>query len=392
MALPPLAPFPPAHIRTGMMPEEWELCLGSWITLTKLHLQSPDTKFGSLSVVDGSLVDFLSSYVHETSQTRQNHVRLAAPSSEILHRTVFLLCHRFLSYANPIPSSLLKWTFLADLSAAYPRTTGLKSLMSKLWSKRRKEVEPVVTGLKASTVESLESRSSRVKDDPDERLRQLTHFIPASPGIASFFMIGSDFLDALSAAYGSSSATLRRRIVAVTYTGLISLTEGETTNLSLLFDHLYMLKASSEKSRIQNRTADTLLLDLISRTPILLQLQDRVRANDAARANALFAELQKSKDLVGPKSQIIIRKKLDKRKGHADDTGSHEEYENGAFGHLHVHRMSLITQVQDLFPDLGSGFVVKLLDEYGDVEQVTAHLLDGSLSPHLKVADRSQQL
>jgi len=55
--------------------------------------------------------------------------------------------------------------------------------------------------------------------------------------------------------------------------------------------------------------------------------------------------------------------------------------------------MSFITQVQDLFPDLGSGFVVKLLDEYNDdVEQVTAHLLDDSLPPHLKAADRSEQM
>jgi activating signal cointegrator complex subunit 2 len=54
--------------------------------------------------------------------------------------------------------------------------------------------------------------------------------------------------------------------------------------------------------------------------------------------------------------------------------------------------MSLVTQVQDLFPDLGSGFVMKLLDEYqDDVEQVTAHLLDDSLPPHLADLDRSEQ-
>jgi len=57
-----------------------------------------------------------------------------------------------------------------------------------------------------------------------------------------------------------------------------------------------------------------------------------------------------------------------------------------------VHRMSLVTQVQDLFPDLGAGFVLKLLDEYGDdVEQVTAHLLDDTLSPQLQSANRNEQ-
>jgi len=55
--------------------------------------------------------------------------------------------------------------------------------------------------------------------------------------------------------------------------------------------------------------------------------------------------------------------------------------------------MSLITQVQDLFPDLGAGFIHKLLEEYhDDAEQVTAHLLDDSLPAHLQSADRSEPL
>jgi activating signal cointegrator complex subunit 2 len=53
----------------------------------------------------------------------------------------------------------------------------------------------------------------------------------------------------------------------------------------------------------------------------------------------------------------------------------------------------LVSQVLDLFPDLGSGFVVKLLDEYGDeVEQVISHLLEGSLPAYLESADRSEEL
>jgi activating signal cointegrator complex subunit 2 len=55
--------------------------------------------------------------------------------------------------------------------------------------------------------------------------------------------------------------------------------------------------------------------------------------------------------------------------------------------------MSLISQVQDLFPELGSGFVVRLLDEYNDdVEQVVAHLLESSLPAHLENGDRSEVL
>ncbi|KAL9116514.1 MAG: hypothetical protein Q9187_006960 [Circinaria calcarea] len=60
---------------------------------------------------------------------------------------------------------------------------------------------------------------------------------------------------------------------------------------------------------------------------------------------------------------------------------------------VHVHKLSLVTQIQDLFPDLGSGFIVKLLDEYNDdPEQMTAHLLEDTLPAHLKQADRTENI
>ncbi|KAI9755561.1 MAG: hypothetical protein M1815_004875 [Lichina confinis] len=58
-----------------------------------------------------------------------------------------------------------------------------------------------------------------------------------------------------------------------------------------------------------------------------------------------------------------------------------------------VHHMSKVSQIQDLFPDLGSGFVAKLLEEYGeDVETVTAHLLDDALPENLREADRAEEM
>jgi activating signal cointegrator complex subunit 2 len=55
--------------------------------------------------------------------------------------------------------------------------------------------------------------------------------------------------------------------------------------------------------------------------------------------------------------------------------------------------MSLITQIQDLFPDLGSGYIVRLLDFYGDTpETIIAHLLDESIPSELQDLDKSEQL
>ncbi|KAM0532544.1 hypothetical protein ACHAQF_006814 [Verticillium nonalfalfae] len=53
--------------------------------------------------------------------------------------------------------------------------------------------------------------------------------------------------------------------------------------------------------------------------------------------------------------------------------------------------MSQIAVIQDLFPDLGSGFVAKLLDEFGeDPEAVIAKLLEDDLPPELAAADRAE--
>ncbi|XP_073410168.1 activating signal cointegrator 1 complex subunit 2 isoform X2 [Dendrobates tinctorius] len=51
---------------------------------------------------------------------------------------------------------------------------------------------------------------------------------------------------------------------------------------------------------------------------------------------------------------------------------------------------SLVSQVKDLLPELGEGFVLRCLEEYGhNPEIVINHLLEGNLSPCLQELDRS---
>ncbi|XP_044144456.1 activating signal cointegrator 1 complex subunit 2 [Bufo gargarizans] len=51
---------------------------------------------------------------------------------------------------------------------------------------------------------------------------------------------------------------------------------------------------------------------------------------------------------------------------------------------------SLVSQVKDLLPDLGEGFILRCLEEYGhNPEGVINHLLEENLSPHLQELDRS---
>jgi activating signal cointegrator complex subunit 2 len=70
-AVPRFAPFPPTKFRQDLVPEEWEACLDSWITLAELHLRLPIQRFISLSENDGSgLLTFLSTYFEDLTQSK----------------------------------------------------------------------------------------------------------------------------------------------------------------------------------------------------------------------------------------------------------------------------------------------------------------------------------
>lgn len=136
---------------------------------------------------------------------------------------------------------------------------------------------------------------------------------------------------------------------------------------------------------------DSLVAELVTVTPILKQVQQRIAASGSGsgRAASVLETLETFKKAGGVQRPARkVKRRVDKGKG---VTAGGDDFGSG--GQIHIHRMSLISQVQDLFPDLGSGFVVKLLDEYGDnTEEVISHLLDGSLPPHLEKADRSEEL
>ncbi|KAL8674508.1 MAG: hypothetical protein Q9168_001100 [Polycauliona sp. 1 TL-2023] len=145
--------------------------------------------------------------------------------------------------------------------------------------------------------------------------------------------------------------------------------------ISTLLDHLYDLKSS--------KRGYPLLSALCSTTPFVRKLKSQITGSEAARAESLIQELSSftSSKALKPARSKPSRTRAQKGKGHQRD-----EFGHGALdGEVHVQRLGLVTQVQDLFPDLGSGFVLRLLDEYDDdMEQVTASLLDDSLPSHLK--------
>jgi activating signal cointegrator complex subunit 2 len=381
MSPPPIAPFPPANLQQTLLPEEWGACLDAWLTLAQIHLRLPDSEFLKTADDEGPLVSFLVSYYRELTRTPNTYL---GPKDLSLKRECFLLAHRALS-AESIPSSLLQWAFLSDFCHAYPRSKSLRELLQGIWKRKGDYIEGAMHKIKLALTKTLDSGNpAAVEND----LGRLCHLLHVSHDAGLLFITGSDFLDSLCVAYSKAAPSLQSKLVTIAYLSLVSLIKSPKPNYSLLSDHLYSLKTSAELEEKSKSGKKLLLADLVTNTPLLSIIKDGVSQQKGARARNIADSLSAFRQAGLARPKKLVRRKVDKGKGRADD-----EYSHGAFGGVHIYRMSLVSQVQDLFPILGAGFVVKLLNEYNDdVEQVTAHLLDDSLPSYLKNADRTEQM
>jgi activating signal cointegrator complex subunit 2 len=384
-ALPSMVPFPEAAWRNHTVPEEWEACLDAWISLAGAHLSLSTSDFIHTSAKDESLPTFLTSYAAETALSHDTSSSVHLSKSKQLRKQVFLLSHRLLDLDHS-PEPLLHWAFLADVCKIYGRNHGNKAVVM-VWKNHLSPLEISMASLKASLIKELDAGLKGDLKTAEAELKRLNHLLHASPEAAAFFMAGSDFVDALISCYKLMNPPLRKVIISTIYLCLVGLTEGEKPNFSSLVDHLYSLKSAAEAHKAgPTNVNDSLVAELVTVTPILKLVQQRLEASDSgsSRAKDVIKDLEGFRKPGGSgRPARLNKRKINKGKGVAIDD----------FGEVHIHRMSLISQVQDLFPDLGSGFVVKLLDEYGDdVEQVISHLLEGSLPEHLENADRSEAL
>ncbi|KAF2278506.1 uncharacterized protein EI97DRAFT_499921 [Westerdykella ornata] len=379
MPIPSFAPFPDAKVRDSIPPQEWSVYLESWTTVAGFYLRLNDDDFASTiaDTSDSNLTDFLVSFFHELP-TDPRLPSVAAP----LRKKCFLILHRIWS-GQIIPYNLLQWTFVSDVCQSFPKSERLRSLLARIWKSSGTVIEKSLQGPKSILIEQLDSKSPGGSEDLLNRLAPLLKLVPEA-GV--FIITGADLLDSLVSAHAKVSSELQKKLVMTAYLGLVSILEQERPNYSLLSDHLYSLKdsAGSDPSR------KTFLADLVTNTPLLTKIRDKATSPEASRVKNIATSLAEYRQSSITRPKKLVRRKVDKGKGKAKEE---DRYGHDAFGDVHVHRMSLITQIQDLFPDLGSGFVVKLLDEYDDnVEVVVAHLLEDSLPPHLTNVDRSEQL
>ncbi len=417
-ALPPLVPFPESAAWRRQIPAaDWAAFVAAWLALVRARLALPDAGFAALLAKDESLPVFLAGVVRALAVS--GPAALGDPGPGLpplppLKRAVFLLTARALTTPTA-PPSLLQWTFLADVSRVYGKhRTG--AVLAKLPPAAVETAEASLAALKKQLVQAMEPQARpgqkkkqkqkqavpSIVDTPIEpTLQRINYLVAAWPAAAALLLAGSDYLDALLRCFALASPSLRRCIVASLYLGLVGLTAGPTPRFSLLSDLLYALRGAAQdhQSDGASRADNSLVAELVTATPVVQQLRQRAEAAGTATSRILptlkdleaFRKAGSGTGLSLPPGRRIKRKPAaDKGKGVATAALGARDVGDGQ---LHAHRLSQISQIQDLFPDLGSAFVARLLYEYGDdSEQVIAHLLEDTLPPHLAAADRTENL
>ena len=362
MTLPVFAPFPPARLRQQIPPDEWDGFLDSWTSLIHIYLSS-STEALAASVQNGGnhVFAFLASVLKEAGG---DATLFRYSAREItLRRLCFLLVKR-LSECEAVPLSYYDPSFLGDLCVFYSGSPALRDLVEHLWTRRHMDTSPLMVKDKASMISTLTKANGSSPVELEASLRRLMAILKASPSYGLFLMQGSDFLDSLNLAYEKGSQSLKSKLTAILYYSMVSLLQSENMNSSLLLDHLYTLTADHEKHEHSQETS--ILSSIVCKTPFVHKFRDHSASSGSGRGRSLLQSLASMRTAGNSKFRKLKRRQPNK--GKEKDAG-HDE--------VHAHKMSLVTEIQDLFPKLRTSSIVNLLDGFqNDTERVIAYLLD----------------
>ncbi|KAM7190171.1 hypothetical protein V8F33_009648 [Rhypophila sp. PSN 637] len=396
--LPAFTRFPPKEWIAGLSEKEWVGCLDTWNTVVEKHLEETETQFQHISVKDESLSKFLATFADEVAEGGRSILGKSRSAKYLLQSSFDLGC-RLLASPSP-PSELTQWEFLANMCKVYNNKERRHELLICLSESSRSQLFASLASLKKffiqhlNTVERHEAASG--PDEVDRRLYRVSYLIDASPDIASFFMEGSDFFDGLIECFSDIHVSHRTYVIPPVYKCLVGLAQAQ--KWTALTDHLYTLKAAGDKYKANplmrngtDRTED-IVGSLVASTSLLGTLWHEIASagHKSTRITSVLKDLatfrEKGCKYLGKRTSdsVTPQFKVDKGKRPAKPYDPKIQHEN---------QMRQIRMVQELFPDLGSGFIAKFLDEYNNnVEQVIALLLEDITPLALENVDRSEEL
>lgn len=373
-AVPPLISYPEKKIRSSLPPDEWQACLDMWLFSLEFRLRLPDHQFEKLSSSQPAGLAYLKSYV--CHYPASSHIAKSSKEAHVHQRSYLLLKRLFLS-TNVIselsPSAVID--FVVNGSVTF---SGLADWPLFIAAFRQRFPKQLAAGLehwKAET--SRQFNSSDTGQNLRTSFNRINSLLRLDPQTGVQLMTGSDYLESLSEFYRhhsgpSDDITSQQLLTEHLYHCLRSLMSDKTRHPSLLLDHLYLLRSEADRLGMKKAEIRTILASLLCSTSFLRHLAGDAAIVDSKRGadilDALLAYREQTRQLF---PAPVARKRVAKGKGHAHDS---EE--------LHMHQAAQVSQIHELFPDLPTGYILRLLDHFSnDVEQVTAALLEPSSLP-----------
>lgn len=358
--LPPLPAYPPQNIQSNLPPAEWQACLEGWIVSIEVRLRLTDKDFETISQADVGTT-FLISYL-------QQHT---GPGEEVIGSKDAKLRHRCYSLLKRIVSTAVLqmahgpfFDLLGMGSMAFSKSKDWRSALSTRWQLDQKELRKVLKAEKALLVSG-----KHLGNDAVLRQKKMAAFVRCLPDAAAVMMAGADYLDTLIELYNHGSSDLSRAVTENCYYCLLGLLMRKQT--TLLLDNLYHMKSTADQQKRTHAGHSTLLSSLLCTTSYLHHL--RSNAELLKRQQTLVSELESYRQSMlhfHPSTKTSLRRSKGKSK------------QTQAGSDMHLHRASQISQVHELFPDLQTGYILKLLDHYSDsVENVIAALLEPTSLP-----------
>lgn len=390
-SLPPLAQFPQSSIRLGILPEEWQACLDAWIFAAEFRLRLIPEHFCHFKLSSKAsglpfLQAYLQSWGHETDKGEV--YRPHDQKSLRLHRQCFILLRRLLLETDPpfdCTSGEL-FSILANGSATFGENLPWKETLRTVWKRDDGRISDALEAYKSSLIQNLPQAVS-FSAATQIKLFQVTALVKGLPEAGAVFMTGSDYLDSLITGYTSietlaktsAKTNKQRELTANLYVCLSSLMRIVPPHASLMLDHLYSLKGAAELGSTSSPNVATALSSLVCSTSFLRHLDIFLASNEQKRGKTLLTALQKYREQSSHLHVLAVKKISRVQKG------KEKAIQNGS---IHIHQASQVSQVHDLFPDLSSQHILRLLDHFSnDVESVIAALLEpDSLPPDLQAS------
>lgn len=390
-SVPLLPEYPSQSFIANLPPQEWQACLDLWIYSVEYRLRLSSEVFQSLSISgDSSGYPFLLSYLISASENGRSTGSQPDDPDVKLRKYCHLLLRR-LGLEGPLlhelPAARL-YEVLSLSSTTFRRIPRFPDTLHLFWKKAPREVKAVYeAGLRS--IEHDLSSVDPVSPSTFTGMRRATNLITASPEAGVIFMTGTDYLETLTQCYNGAmvdppALKVAKFITEHAYICLRSLMKEPGSKMSMLLDHLYTLKETADSITKISPDQPTLISSLVCLTTFLRYFEISLGNTPNARGQNMLAHLQEYRQVTLHLHLQTLKPSTMKSKG---------KRKAGPDAEMHMHKASQISQIHDLFPDLPTPYVLRLLDQYSNnAELVVGALLEPeSLPLHLRQPTEEDQ-